>query len=73
MAVKRPFPVSGLRARDVWADLRHDGCAEGHVGDEMPVHDVDVEPVFEVSMSFAMALLSGMGISAVGGIDGGVV
>lgn len=26
-------------------DLGHDGGAKGHVGDEMAVHDVDMEPI----------------------------
>ncbi len=62
--------MSGLGAGDVWADFRDDGRAEGYVGDEMPVHDVDVEPGVAVSMGIGTALLSGMGFSAAAGIDG---
>lgn len=45
MAVKRA-PAPGLgRPLDMRPDLGHDGGAKGHVGDEMAVHDVDMEPV----------------------------
>lgn len=71
MAVKCPFPVSGLGAGDVGTDFRDDGRAEGDVGDEMAVHDVDVEPGFAVSIGIATALLGGMGFSAAGGIEWG--
>lgn len=30
---------------DTAADLRDDGASDGHVGDEVAVHDVDMEPV----------------------------
>lgn len=26
-------------------DLGDDGCAKGHVGDEVAVHDIDVQPI----------------------------
>jgi len=71
VAVEGPFPVSGLGAGDVGTDFRDDGRAEGDVGDEMPVHDVDVEPGFAVSMGIITALLGGMGFSAAGGIERG--
>lgn len=63
--------MRGLGAGDVWADFRDDGGAEGYVGDEVPVHDVDVEPEVRVSMGIATALLSVMGFSAAGGIEWG--
>ncbi len=47
--------MSGVGAGDVWADFRDDGGAEGYVGDEVPVHDVDVEPEVGVSMGIATA------------------
>lgn len=55
VAVEGPFPVGGLGAGDVWPDLRYDGRAEGDVGHEVAVHDVDVEPGVGVSMSIATA------------------
>ena len=45
MAIESSLAVCGRGARDVGPDSGYDGRAEGHVGDEMPVHDVDVEPV----------------------------
>lgn len=53
MAVECAFPVGGLGAGDVGTDFRYDGRAEGYVGDEMAVHDVDVEP----GLGLAWALL----------------
>jgi len=73
VAVEGPFPVRGLGAGDVGTDFRDDGRAEGNVGDEMAVHDVDVEPKFAVSLGIATVVLCGMGFSAAGGIDGNVV
>lgn len=42
VAVKGPPPVRACRTVDVRADLCDDGGAEGHVGHEMAVHDVDL-------------------------------
>lgn len=46
--------MGGRGAGDVWADRGYDWRTEGDVGDEVAVHDVDVEPGVGVSMSIAM-------------------
>ena len=46
MAIERAFPVCSLRSWNTSSDFRNHWCAEGHVRDEMPVHDVDMEPAF---------------------------
>lgn len=44
MAIEGALPMRGFGALDMRPDLGHDGGAECHVRDEVPVHDVDVEP-----------------------------
>ena len=59
MAIERAFPVCSLRSRNTSSDFRNDWCAKGHVRDEMPVHDVDVEPTLsqkDQSMYFSTKL-----------------
>lgn len=48
MAIEGALPVRRCGALDVRPDLRHDGGAEGHVGHEVAVHDVDVKPTFRI-------------------------
>ena len=49
-------------------DLADDGVAEGNVGDEVAVHDVDVQPVGALGHGGAAGEAEG---SEVGGEDGG--
>ena len=46
MAIEGALPVRGCGALDMGPDLGHDGGTKGHVGHEVAVHDVDVEPTF---------------------------
>ena len=45
MAVEGACSFGGGGAVDMRPDLADDGVAEGNVGDEVAVHDVDVQPV----------------------------
>lgn len=45
MAVECATSTRFERAVDTAADLRNDGASDGHVGDEVTIHDIDVEPV----------------------------
>lgn len=45
MAVECATSTRFERAVDTAADLRNDGTSDGHVWDEVAVHDVDMEPV----------------------------
>ncbi len=44
VAVKGALAVRRCRSLDVGADFGHHGRAEGDVGHEVAVHDVDVKP-----------------------------
>jgi hypothetical protein len=56
------------RAVDAAADLGYDGTSDGHVGDEVAVHDVDVEPVGAL-LHLTRAVMAKIG--EVGAEDGG--
>lgn len=45
MAVECPYISRLFGLLDVRSDFRDDGSAKGHVGDEVAVHDIDVQPV----------------------------
>ena len=45
MAVKGSCAVGLSRPGNMRADLRNDGGAKGDIGDEVAIHDVDMEPV----------------------------
>lgn len=45
MAVKGALAVGLGGTGNMGANLGHDGGTKGHVGDEVAVHDVDVQPV----------------------------
>lgn len=45
VTVEGPSPAFLVRPGAVRADVGDDGGADGHVGDEVAVHDVDMEPV----------------------------
>ena len=49
MTVKRAPPLRRRRPVDARPDLGDDGGAEGHVGYEVAVHDIDVDPVAAVA------------------------
>jgi hypothetical protein len=68
VAVKRASSVPGRWPVDVRADLGDDGSAKCDVGDEVAVHDVDVEPVCALGYG-AGAFFAQVG--KVGGEDGG--
>ena len=44
VAIEGALPQSGFGSRDMRAQLGYDGGAEGHVGHEVAVHDIDMEP-----------------------------
>lgn len=69
MAVEGARGIGGGGAVDVRADLGDDGGAEGDVGHEVPVHDVDVQPLRAVLFDGAGAFCTQVG--EVGGEDGG--
>jgi len=50
VAVKSAFAIGRRRPVDVRADLADDRVAEGDVGDEVAVHDVDVAAWYDVSV-----------------------
>lgn len=45
VTIKSSLPAAAGGFRDVRPDLGDYGRTESHVGDKVPVHDVDVEPV----------------------------
>ena len=45
MAVESSFVSRPGRFLDMGSDLGDDGGTEGHVGDEVTIHDVNMEPV----------------------------
>lgn len=75
MAVKGALAgrVDVLGALDERADLGDDGGAKGHVGDEVAVHDVDVQPVRALLHLEGALLAQGREVGAEdGGGDDGV-
>lgn len=42
VAIKRPLPIRLTGSLHVRPDLGHHGSPDGHVGNEMAIHDVDV-------------------------------
>ena len=51
MTIERSLSEYPLRPRNMRTDFGYDRRAEGHVGNEMPIHDVDVEPALLQSIS----------------------
>jgi len=68
VAVEGALRVRSPRPRDVRADRGDDGRAKGDVGHEVPVHDVDVQPIGVVGDGLRAF---GAEIAKVGGEDGG--
>lgn len=68
VAIKHPLaPIGG--ALHTPANARHDWRADGDVRDEVPVHDVDVQPVGAGVVNDAGAFVRE--VAEVGGEDGG--
>lgn len=68
MAVKSAARAGFKGSIDAAADLRDDRASDGHVRDEVAIHDVDVQPVGTL-LHFARAVMAEIG--EVGAEDGG--
>lgn len=68
MAVEGTAAVGLLGRVDVLPDLGDNGCSEGHVRDEVAIHDIDVQPVGALCDGVGAGLTQGR---EVGGEDRG--
>jgi hypothetical protein len=68
VAVKGAASAGFKGSVDAATNLRHDGTSDGHVRDEVAVHDVDVQPVGTL-LHLAGAVMAEVG--EVGAQDGG--
>ena len=68
MAVKGPLAVGMSRPANMRADLGDNGSSKGDIGDEMAIHDIDMEPVRPLG-HFGRAFLAEL--REIGAEDGG--
>lgn len=45
MTIESPFAHGSGRSIDTFPDLCYDWGSEGHIWDEVTIHDIDVKPV----------------------------